>query len=81
MREKYSMYQDMEFPEFLVEYLPKCMRFVRRMRKNFVNSSEDQLEKFAKHLIISFYLEHGDITRIEGDLDSLLNENKGHYKE
>lgn len=81
MREKYSIYQKDQFPEFLVEYLPKCRRFVRRMHKNFVDSSEEQLEKFARHLLLSFYIEHGDVTRLEGDLDSLLNENKGDEKE
>lgn len=72
MRELFSIYQSDKFPEFLKRFMPKCMRFVRIMRKNFVNPSEEQLEKFAKHLIISFYMEHGDIDQIDKDLDSLL---------
>lgn len=64
------------FPNFLVPFLPKCLRFVRKMKKNFAKSSEDQLYKFAQHLLICFYLEHGEVKRIDCDLDSLLNENK-----
>lgn len=78
MRENYSIYQPDQFPEFLKEYMPRCLLFVRRMRGHFINSSEEQLEKFARHLLLSFYMEHGDVTRLDGDLASLLNENKGH---
>jgi hypothetical protein len=75
------MYQVDDFPEFLKEYLPKCLVFVDSIKKNFVNSSKEQLDKFAKHLLVSFYFEHGEVTRLDSDLNSLLNENKGHDSE
>lgn len=73
MRELPSLYMSDDLPIFLQRYMPKCMSFVRKMRANFVNPSEEQLVKFAKHLLISFYMEHGDVERVDQDLDGLLD--------
>jgi hypothetical protein len=78
MREIYSFDQP-QFPEFLEVYMPKCKRFVLQMKDKFINPSEDQLDKFARHLLNSFYLLHGEVSRLDGDLESLLNENKGRH--
>lgn len=82
MRDLPSLYQSEDLPIFLqsnwsysltlIGFMPKCMRFVRKMRANFVNPSEEQLEKFAKHLLVSFYMEHGDVDRVDEDLEGLL---------
>lgn len=72
MRDLPSLYQSEDLPIFLQRFMPKCMMFVRKMRANFVNPSEEQLEKFAKHLLVSFYMEHGDVERVDTDLEGLL---------
>ena len=80
MRELPSLYQSEELPTFLERFIPRCMVFVNRRRANFVNPTQDQLEKFAKHLILCFYMEHGDVERVGQDIESLLNENKVNEK-
>lgn len=72
MRDLSSLYTSEELPIFLQRFMPKCMRFVRKMRANFVNPSEEQLDKFAKHLLVSFYMEHGEVDRIDEDLEGLI---------
>jgi len=76
MRDLPSLYQSEDLPDFLTKFMPRCLKFVNKQRANFVNPSQDQLEKFAKHLIMCFYMEHGDIERVGTDIESLLNENK-----
>ena len=73
MREFFKLYHADLFPTFLERYIPKCRRFVRGMGNKFVNASDEKLEAFVRHLIIAFYLEHGDVERVDQDLDSLLN--------
>lgn len=72
MREYFKLYHADLFPVFLERYIPKCTLFVRRMENKFVNASEDKLDKFVRHLILAFYLEHGDVEQVDKDLDSLL---------
>lgn len=72
MRDIPSLYLADDLPIFLQRFMLKCMVFVRKMKANFVNPSEEQLEKFAKHLLVSFYMEHGDVDRIDEDLEALL---------
>jgi len=81
MRDLPSLYQSEELPDFLARFMPRCLVFVNRQRANFVNPSQVQLEKFAKHLIMCFYMEHGDIEQVGRDIESLLNENKVDDKE
>lgn len=72
MREYFKLYHPDLFPVFLLKYLPKCRQFVRRMENKFVNASEEKLEEFSRHLILAFYLEHGDVAQVDRDLDALL---------
>jgi hypothetical protein len=81
MRDLPSLYQSDEFPVCLERFLPRCLAFVNRQRANFVNPSQEQLHKFAKHLILCFYMEHGDVERVGSDIESLLNENQVNDKE
>ena len=76
MREKLLITKSDQLPIFLQKYVPKCSRFVRTIDNKFVNASKEKLQQFTNHLILSFYFEHGDVERVDEDLDSLLNENK-----
>lgn len=72
MREYFKLYHADLFPDFLQRYIPKCRRVVCRMGNKFLNATEEKLEQFVRHLILAFYLEHGDVEQVDQDLDSLL---------
>jgi len=58
------------YPKFLERHLEKAMKFI--YLRNIQASQEKKVE-FAKHIILEFYYTHGDVLRIDDDLDLLIN--------
>lgn len=83
MREIVKLYVQTEEPQTLPNFLHRhrdhCYNFVDCIKDKFLNHTKEKLQEFVDHVILGFYMTHGDIDQIEKDIDKLIEyANKKH---